>query len=150
MQDVHDQQSHIRGLGKIHKGEPIGAAARGKASAGGHRQPQPYKNVVSIRAVINKLISAEWQLDTPAKVLGISLHDGKHFRMLPISFEASCNRFTASHEADRLRCFSSLWDNVKDIYGPLVSLSSDADSGHIACDQSMAGRLVGIKLPSSF
>jgi len=65
----------------------------------------PYKNVDSVRDVINKLISGDWHLATHAKVLGVSRHDSKCFRMLPITFEASCNRFTASQEDDRLRDF---------------------------------------------
>jgi hypothetical protein len=62
------------------------------------------------------------------KIFGISRHDRTHYQLLPVSFEASCNRFTGEEEEAKLRRFMDIWKPFHAQYGPIVRFNSDADS----------------------
>ena len=53
----------------------------------------PYVSIETIKEVIHKLIAKEWHLATHCKITGVTRHDKYNFRLIPVSFEVSCNRF---------------------------------------------------------
>ena len=91
----------------------------------------PYVSIETIKEVIRKLIAKEWHLATHCKITGVTRHDKYNFRLIPVSFEVSCNRFTGLDEEVRMRALHKLWDPLAPIFGPLRGLNSDADSRRI-------------------
>ena len=99
--------------------------------------PKRFEALADLQEVMQKLQSGEWQLAKYACVVALSRHSETGYECIPVSCQASCNRFKAVAEQQSVETLLESWEPHAAQYGPILCHASDADSRRRAALREM-------------
>ena len=99
--------------------------------------PKRFEALADLHEVMEKLQSGEWHLAKYARVVALSRHSETGYECIPVSCQASCNRFKAVSEQQSVETLLDMWEPHAAQYGPILCHASDADSRRRAALREM-------------